>query len=263
MGEMSPPADLLARYQTWAWSVASDWPGVSTTWRLESPESRVHYLKVGDSRRWPNGLAECERLRWAAPFLPVAEVVDCGTDESVDWLLTVALAGVDATRHALIGQPARLVAVLAEGLAQFHAAALVRLCPFDFGIEAALTHVRSRASAGLIDPESDFHPEHRHLSVEAALAQLELLTPVDEDLVVCHGDYCLPNVMLGPEGTVTGYLDLGELGVADRWWDLAIGSWSVTWNLGPGWEGHFLSSYGVEPDSDRIRFYRLLYDLVS
>ncbi len=261
---MSPPAELYARYETWAWSVASDWPGVATTWRLESPsEPVVHYLKVGDPRRWPNGLAECDRLRWAAPFLPVAEVVDCGTDQSLDWLLTVAIIGVDATRHALIDQPPRVVAVLAEGLAEFHAVAPVRLCPFDFRVEAALSHVRSRASSGLIDPASDFHPEHRHLSVEAAVAQLELLAPVDEGLVVCHGDYCFPNVMLGEEDTVTGYLDLGELGVADRWWDLAIGSWSVTWNLGPGCEDHFLSSYGVEPDADRIRFYRLLYDLVS
>jgi aminoglycoside phosphotransferase len=261
---VSPPADLRTRYQTWTWSAVSDWPGVSKTWRLESPSGpEVQYLKVGDVQRWPNGLAECERVRWATPFLPVAEVIDCGADDSVDWLVIMPLPGVDATRHPLIDEPDRLVRLLAGGLAEFHDAAPVQVCPFDFRVEAALAHVRARASSGLIDPVSDFHPEHRHLSVEAAVAQLERLAPVDEDLVVCHGDYCLPNVMLADDGTVTGYLDLGELGVADRWWDLAVGSWSVTWNLGSGWEDHFLESYGVEPDADRMRFYRLLYDLVS
>ncbi|MGH9033456.1 MAG: phosphotransferase, partial [Acidimicrobiia bacterium] len=101
------------------------------------------------------------------------------------------------------------------------------------------------------------------LGVDAAIEQLEALAPVDEDLVVCHGDYCLPNVMLDDEGRVVGYLDLGELGVADRWWDIAVGSWSATWNLGPGLEDLFMSSYGATPDTQRIAFYRLLYDLAS
>jgi kanamycin kinase len=51
--------------------------------------------------------------------------------------------------------------------------------------------------------------------------------------------------------------------VADRWWDLAVGSWTVTWNLGPGLEELFYSSYGAEVDGQKISFFRLLYDLVS
>jgi kanamycin kinase len=87
-------------------------------------------------------------------------------------------------------------------------------------------------------------------------------SPPTEDLVVCHGDYCLPNILID-HGKITGYVDLGELGIADRWWDLAVGSWSVTWNLGPGLETHFLAAYGVAPDEERMAFYRLLYDVVS
>ena len=44
---------------------------------------------------------------------------------------------------------------------------------------------------------------------------------------------------------------------------VAVGAWSVTWNLGPGWEELFYEAYGVEPDEPRIEFYRLLYDLAS
>jgi kanamycin kinase len=64
-------------------------------------------------------------------------------------------------------------------------------------------------------------------------------------------------------GRVSGFVDLGELGVADRWWDLAAGSWSVSWNLGPDWEEAFLDAYGAGRDESRIAFFRLLYDLVS
>jgi len=49
--------------------------------------------------------------------------------------------------------------------------------------------------------------------------------------------------------------------VADRWADLAIATWSAEWNYGPGWERPLLDAYGIRPDPDRTRYYRLLWDL--
>jgi kanamycin kinase len=47
-----------------------------------------------------------------------------------------------------------------------------------------------------------------------------------------------------------------------RWWaDLAIATWSSEWNYGPGWDGLLLDAYGIRPDPDRTRYYRLLWDL--
>jgi aminoglycoside phosphotransferase len=44
------------------------------------------------------------------------------------------------------------------------------------------------------------------------------------------------------------HVDLGALGVGDRWGDLAIATWSAEWNYGPGWEDALLRAYGVAPD---------------
>ena len=55
--------------------------------------------------------------------------------------------------------------------------------------------------------------------------------------------------------------DLGSLGVGDRWADLAVATWSTIWNYGPGWERPLLDACGVPPDDERIRYYRLLWDL--
>ncbi|HEU4747148.1 MAG TPA: phosphotransferase [Gemmatimonadaceae bacterium] len=104
--------------------------------------------------------------------------------------------------------------------------------------------------------------EHADLSAAAALRKLIVTRPVMEDLVVCHGDYCVPNILFRRSALV-GFVDLGELGTADRWWDLAVATWSLTWNFGPGYETIFLESYGVDPDEDRCQYYRLLYDVVS
>ncbi len=100
------------------------------------------------------------------------------------------------------------------------------------------------------------------MSVNDALLQLQRDRPQEEDLVVCHGDYCFPNILIDGD-RVAGFVDLGELAVADRWWDLAIATWSTMWNVGPGYEDAFLNAYEITPDADRIAYYRLLYDLVS
>jgi kanamycin kinase len=96
--------------------------------------------------------------------------------------------------------------------------------------------------------------------VDQALEELAAIPPVDR-IVVCHGDACAPNTMLRRSGRWSGHVDLDAMGVADRWADLAIATWSTNWNYGPGWEGELLSAYGIDPDPQRTRYYRLLWDL--
>jgi kanamycin kinase len=78
-------------------------------------------------------------------------------------------------------------------------------------------------------------------------------------LVVAHGDACAPNTLLSDDGAFLGHVDVGDLGVADRWADLAIASWSLEWNFGPGHEQPFWDAYGIAPDPDRIAHYRRLW----
>lgn len=254
-----PPAGATRALR--GWHRTGVWQGGAVTSRLEHPDGGARYLKVQPAGGFPGLRREAERMRWARCHLPVPEVVELGCAEGVEWLLTSALPGRSAVDEELRAHPATLVSALARGLRRFHAAP-VASCPFDFRLEAAMGLVSDRVRAGLVSPETDLHPEHADLTPEDALARLRRTVPGSEDLVVCHGDYCLPNALL-EEGEVAGFVDLGELGVADRWWDLAVGAWSVTWNLGPGWEELFWSSYGVDPDPHRIAFYRLLYDLAS
>lgn len=102
--------------------------------------------------------------------------------------------------------------------------------------------------------------DHRHLDVDSALRLLSVPPPIDK-LVVCHGDACAPNTLVNDDGSFAAHVDLGALGVADRWADLAIATWSLEWNFGPGWELVLLESYGIAPDPVRTAYYRLLWDL--
>ena len=77
--------------------------------------------------------------------------------------------------------------------------------------------------------------------------------PIDR-LVVCHGDACAPNTLIDDDGRFCGHVDLGDLGVADRWADLAVATLSLSWNYSGSWEGELFDAYGVGsgPGSHRL-----------
>jgi aminoglycoside phosphotransferase len=202
---------------------------------------------------------EVVRLSWAVAFTSVPRLLSQGADEAGSWIVTAALPGESAVSHRWKADPARAVRALGMGLRALHEALPVPTCPFSWSVEHRLDEVRGRAAAGRLHPDR-WHESHWALDVSQALDVLADSPPVDQ-LVVCHGDACAPNTLLLEDGRLSGHVDLGELGVADRWADLAVATWSTQWNYGPGWDGSLLAAYGVDPDPERIAYYRLLWDL--
>jgi kanamycin kinase len=202
---------------------------------------------------------EAARLSWAAPFTPVPALLDQGADDTGSWIVTSGLPGTSAVEENWRRDPATAVAAIGRGLRQLHENLPLGTCPFSWSAESRLEVVRARAKAGALSPKS-WHPEHSTLTVDQALDILSDLPPV-ERLVVCHGDPCAPNTLISEDGSWSGHVDMGTLGIADRWADLAIATWSTNWNYGPGWEEQLLDAYGIAPDRTRTRYYRLLWDL--
>jgi len=122
----------------------------------------------------------------------------------------------------------------------------VEECLFDWTVERRLSAAAGRAADGN--------------AFAMAAARLGKPPSIDR-LVVCHGDACAPNTLLTNDGHWSGHVDLGSLGIADRWADVPIATWSTEWNYGPGWENLLLSAYGVTADPLRTRYYRLMWDL--
>jgi kanamycin kinase len=182
---------------------------------------------------------EAERLGWAGRYTSVPEVLELGEDDVSTWMVTRALPGSSAVDERWKPDPTPAVRAVGTGLRALHDALPVDECPFDWS------------------------PEHRLAGLKAQFEhlrdQLAEPPPVDR-LVVCHGDPCAPNTLVGDDGRWVGHVDLGSLGVADRWADLAVATMSLGWNFGPGWERELYEAYGVEPDPERTAHYRLLWD---
>ena len=196
-------------------------------YRKESADPRVDLVGEG------------ERLRWLRRRgIPAAEVLECRPG----LLVTAAVPGRPA------GDPARVAGALADLTRQLHAVP-VTVCPFDRRL--AVTVPEALAAEPDLD---DLDEERRGWTRERLVAELLATRPADEDLVVCHGDLTLDNVLFDPDTCrVTGVLDAGRLGVADRWVDLAI----ATRSLGSA-ASRFLARYGVAVDPAKLAFYRLL-----
>jgi kanamycin kinase len=177
--------------------------------------------------------AERRRLEWAARYHNVPRVLGWGANDDAQWLVTSALAGTSAVMEPWISQPLTAARAIGRGLRILHETLPVAACPFEWSPEKRTGH---------------------------RVPSDQLAVPPIDRLVVCHGDPCSPNTIIGPDGSPVGHVDLGSLGVADRWADLAVASINLDYNYGAGWEEEFFRAYDIEPDPRRIAYYRFLWD---
>jgi aminoglycoside phosphotransferase len=84
--------------------------------------------------------------------------------------------------------------------------------------------------------------------------------PPTDRIVVCHGDPCTPNTLIGADRRWSGHVDLDAMGVADRWADIAVATMALGWNYGPGWEPLFHRAYGLPDDPERTAWYRAVWN---
>ena len=244
------------------WNIALAWSHIAplATWRL-SRGSEVRFVKLA-LKGWEPALEEeFKRIRWASDHLVVPAVHDMGTTADMEWMVTDGLPGRSVAELSNgDDDPATVIRMFALALRRLHESPADG-CPFDDRLDVALERARSRLARNAVNP-ADFNEAFHDLSAGEAIARLEAERPPAEDVVLCHGDYCCPNLLID-HGVVSGYLDLGGLGLADRWSDVAVGAWSVTWNFGEGWEKVFLDAYGIERDDARMWYYRLLYEVAG
>lgn len=217
------------------------------------------YLKWSATDAGSELADEVERMRWLSPHSLVPEVVALHDDAEGSVLVTLPLRGENAVSPRWSAEPATAVRAIGVGLRSLHDWAPAAECPFLWSVADRIASAGARVAAGSTDP-SMWHAEHSGLSTREALGIVGEPPEVDR-LVVCHGDACAPNTIIDDGGRWSGHVDLGALGVADRWADLAIATWSSEWNYGPGWQDGLLDAYGITPDHERIAYYRLLWDL--
>ncbi len=180
------------------------------------------------------------------------EVIDYRSDESGDWLLTRRAAGADCTDARYMDNPERLCDTLAELLRTLHDQP-VQGCPAPDRTAEYLENARCGFSEGRFDP-SFYETDYGAASPAELHAFLQARSPILEQNVLLHGDYCLPNIVLN-EWRFSAFIDLGCAGVGDRHVDVFWALWTLRFNLKTdAYRARFIRAYGKDLiDDERLR----------
>ena len=213
--------------------------------------------------------AALRMMAWLSGRVPVPRVIASAQEDGLCYTLMTRVTGEMACAPQFMRAPETLTGILADALRMLWRVSVTD-CPVRCTLDEKLRRARARVEAGLVDT-GDVEPETfgpgGFEDPAALLDWLETHRP-PEDIVLSHGDFCLPNVFIG-DGRVSGLIDLGRSGAADRWQDIALCLRSLRDNargrfgtVYPGFDGELLlRRLGMAPDREKIRYYLLLDEL--
>jgi aminoglycoside 3'-phosphotransferase-1 len=216
------------------------------------------FLKHGRGAVADDVTDEMTRLLWLADHVAVPAVRHFVRTGEEAWLLMTAMPGKTAYQLLDAGHGSQVVDALVRFMRGLHAIPR-EACPFISDHAFRLAKARARIDGGLVD-EDDFDEEREGWTAEQVWDAMGRLLPLAADPVVTHGDFSLDNLLIDG-GEVTGCIDVGRVGIADRYQDLAI-LWNCLGEFDPALQVRLFAQYGIErPDERKLRFHLLLDEL--
>lgn len=209
-------------------------------------------------------------MRWLEGKIPAPKVIRFERDSDYHYLLMSKVPGKMSCDEYYLEHPHELLALLAKALKMLWSVD-VSGCPRNRNIDAELQEARYRVDNHLVDldnVEPTTFGEGGFKDPQALLEWLEENRP-DAEPVLSHGDFCLPNVFF-EDGEISGFIDLGDAGIGDKWRDIALCYRSLKHNFDGSFGGKVYPDFnpdmlfdalGIEPDREKLRYYILLDEL--
>ena len=183
-----------------------------------------------------------EKLSWLGGKLPVSKVIAYKIIDNKEYLLCDFIEGIPSFEYGHQPGASNTGIILGESLRKIHDIN-IQNCPFKINIENDISKLQDQ-----IDNE--------------ILVQIKSLVPQEWDLVFSHGDYSLPNILIA-NNELSGFIDMGDSGIADRNYDLYYGLWSLKFNNLERYSEDFINSYGKDKVSEKkLKLFKLLDDVL-
>lgn len=213
---------------------------------------------------------EAAMMRWLDGRLMVPKVIETACEEGLRYLLMSRIYGKYLCDDAVLDDQDLLAYLVAEGLRSLWAVD-VSSCPTDRSLNAKFIEIEEGLRSGAITLDSARQDETYGPGGFASPAELFdwlVKNRPAEELVLSHGDFCLPNIFCDGK-KLTGIIDLGYAGAADKWVDIE----KVVWSMWANTTGQFggkkrpfdrqklFDTLKMEPDEERLRYYSLLSEL--
>ena len=191
-------------------------------------------------------------------------------ENGLNYTLMTKIEGKMSCCEEFMRNPDFLLKAVTDGLKSLWNVDITDICGIK-RLEDKLSDAKYRVEHGFVDvedAEEGTFSENGFKNPEELLSWLFEHRPI-EDLVLSHGDFCLPNVFID-NGKFSGFVDVGRMSICDRWNDIAICLRSLRSNFSgrynginyPGFdEDKFFSLLGIEPDYEKIKYFILLDEL--
>jgi len=202
---------------------------------------------------------EYNKLMWLENKLEVPKVVLYDKNDTAEFLITEALKGEMVCSEVYNDNPELGLKIIAQAFNKLYEVD-INNCPFDVSIDYKLKLVENNVKNKLIDiSQLSSETLNRFGSLENILKYLKE-NKFYEEKCFSHGDTSLPNIF-GLNSNFSGYIDVGECGIADKWFDLAICEKSIKRNYGEEYISKFYAELNIIPDRQKIDYYLLMMEL--
>lgn len=209
---------------------------------------------------------EIKMMKWLRNIVPVPELIAAETENGTSFILMSKVKGKMLCDEAFTKSPEKLLSFLTDGLKMLWSTD-IKNCPCNNTLDFRLSAARYNVENGLVDidnTEPETFGENGFKSPEELLIWLENNKP-KEELSLTHGDFSLQNIF-AENDKISGFIDLGKAGIADKWQDIAIcyrGLKHIL-NSNQNCKIHpdmLFEKLGIEKDETKLKYYILLDEL--
>ena len=227
-------------------------------------ENENLYLKMTDSR-YKGTTYDVERekdmMLWLEGKLPVPKVLHFERHDGWSNLLMSEADGVLCSEEYEDEQsPEKIIELYAECIRLFHSIDISD-CPYTNSLDSRLAELDYLLNNDLADVDCENWEEDTPFKDPRELYDFLKTEKPEEELVFSHGDLGDSNIFV-KDGKVSGFIDLGRSGRADKWYDIAFCVRSIREDIGEEqYVELFFDLLGIKPDWEKIKYYILLDEL--
>lgn len=218
-----------------------------------------------------NSYNEYQVINWLNKRIPTPQILAYEIDSQVSYTLMTKIEGKILCDNEYLSNPSLLIDLLVKALQKLWSVDCDD-CPIDQSLDKRLKIARYNVENNLVDLEN---VEEDTFSDTGFQNSLELITWLEnnrpkEELVFSHGDLSLPNIIVNGQ-EIESFIDLGKMGKADKWQDLAICYRSLKHNFegryngGKKYDGYYpemlFDKLNIKLDKNKLKYYLLLDEL--
>lgn len=206
-------------------------------------------------------------MQWLNNKIPVPKVICYEVSDGKSYLLMSKIKGVMSCDEACLEDSERTVTALADGLEMLWNVDIAE-CPRIFSLDSDLAEARYNVINNISDLNeiNDFSFSDTVIEAPIQLLEWPENNRSEYELALSHGDYSLPNIFIS-NGKISGFIDLGDMGIADKYKDIVSCYRSLKNNFNGSFGGKvyesfdpdiLLSKLNIKIDPDKLRYYMLL-----